>query len=262
VDKQENVERALREREFHNQVFSDTSREATDKYYSVTRSSRAIYKDLIRDGCAGKRALEYGCGPGGAAFELAHMGAQVTAIDISDVAIAQALESASRQGLTTIDFRQMNAEKMEFPDASFDLVFGLGILHHLDLKEALAELSRTLRKDGKAVFLEPLGHNPLIRLYRWLTPQMRSADEHPLLMSDFALMRRYFGGVEMRPYHMSSLAAVPLRRTRGFEPALAVLEKLDTALFRVLPFVGRYAWMVLIVLSDPLAPESSGSPRS
>ncbi len=253
MNERENLYRKEREREFHNREFGDSARSGADKFYAVTRLSFRHYLSLVRDGCAGKRILEYGCGPDGAAFDLARLGAKVTGIDISDVAIARAQETADRQGLTTADFRRMDAERMEFPDGSFDLIIGTGILHHLNLGDALPEISRTLRQHGRAVFLEPLGHNPLIRFYRWLTPQMRSADEHPLLIGDFRQMHKHFGRVDLYPYHLSSLAAVPFRGTRAFERVLGALEAIDGAVFRMLPIARRYAWMTLVVLSDPLA---------
>ena len=76
--------------------------------------------------------------------------------------------------LTGVRFQVMNAEVLEFPDASFDLVFGVAILHHLDLDTACAEFLRVLRPSGTAVFLEPLGHNPFINLVRWATPAART----------------------------------------------------------------------------------------
>jgi SAM-dependent methyltransferase len=75
-----------------------------------------------------------------------------------------------------VRFLVMDAESLGFDEGSFDVVVGSGILHHLALRQ-----SRVLRPDGCAVFVDPLGHNIFIRLYRKLTPSMRTADEHPLL---------------------------------------------------------------------------------
>ena len=83
-------------------------------------------------------------------------------------------------------------------DDSFDLVCGSGILHHLDLPAAMRELARVLRPSGRAVFMEPLGHNPAINAFRNRTPELRTPDEHPLLGKDLKLCRRYFGSVEVK----------------------------------------------------------------
>ena len=48
----------------------------------------------------------------------------------------------------------------------FDIIYGTGILHHLNLKACLDEIERILKPGGKFVFIEPLGTNPVINLYR------------------------------------------------------------------------------------------------
>jgi ubiquinone/menaquinone biosynthesis C-methylase UbiE len=242
-------ERYESEREFHNRAFSEDVRSSVGKFYSVIRSSRAFYERFLAERAPGARALEYGCGPGSYAFFLARQGAQVTGIDISETAIEQARAQARDEQLE-IEFRVMNAERLEFPDDSFDLICGTGVVHHLDLRAAFAELARTMKPAGAAAFVEPLGHNPLINLYRSRTPGLRTQDEHPLLLRDLDLARSYFRVVEPHFFHLASLAAVPFREQRWFGRLLGTLDAADRALFR-LPPLRRFAWQVVIVLSDP-----------
>ena len=42
------------------------------------------------------------------------------------------------------------------PDASVDVVFGIAILHHLDLPQAAREVWRILKPGGRAIFQEPV----------------------------------------------------------------------------------------------------------
>jgi len=44
---------------------------------------------------------------------------------------------------------------------------------------------------GSAIFIDPLGHNPAINMFRRSTPDLRTEDEHPLLLEDFRLAGRY-----------------------------------------------------------------------
>ena len=125
------------------------------------------------------------------------------------------------------------------------------MIHHLELDRAYAELARVLPPGGSAIFVEPLGHNPLINLYRRRTPTLRTPDEHPLLMRDLAAAERHFGVVRARFFHLASLLAVPLRGSAAFENALELFENTDRALFRTLPFARRYAWQVAIEFSRP-----------
>jgi 2-polyprenyl-3-methyl-5-hydroxy-6-metoxy-1,4-benzoquinol methylase len=105
--------------------------------------------------------LDYGCGQGEESAYFAKLGARVTAIDISDVGVRVGRERAGANGLD-IDFRVMQCAPTEFPDEYFDLVHGMGILHHVGLADGLAEVHRMLRPGGIAVFLEPLGSSPLV----------------------------------------------------------------------------------------------------
>ncbi len=74
----------------------------------------------------------------------------------------------------------MDAHELVFPDDLFDIVVGNGILHHLDLPVCLASIERVLKPKGFALFIEPLAGNPLLKLFRVLTPRARTIDEKPL----------------------------------------------------------------------------------
>jgi SAM-dependent methyltransferase len=244
--------RLEREKKYHDQYFKSGDREQTQKFYTVFGASTDCYEKYLSAHCRGKTVLEYGCGEGkwSYAYWLAERGADVYGIDISGVAIAIARGTAMERGLD-INFRVMNGEAMDFPDHTFDLICGSAILHHLDLNKAYAELARTLKPHGSAVFSEPLGHNPLINLYRQRTPQLRTADEHPLKMRDLKLARKYFGKVEMKSFYLLSLVGVPLRRTFFYPAVRSFLNACDRALFAVIPFFRRYAWISIITLSQP-----------
>jgi SAM-dependent methyltransferase len=243
--------RLEREREFHDRTFAHDGRASAARFYAIERYEQEFYRGQLARYGAGGEALECGCGPVAAAYSLARIGTSVTGIDLSGVAIDQAGERAEREGVADrCSFTVMDAERMEFADSSFDLICGSGILHHLDLRAAYSEIARTLKPTGHAVFVEPLGHNPAINLYRRRTPELRTEDEHPLLIGDLAMARTHFGAVEARHFHLLTLLAVPFRGTRPFGSMLRALDKLDRTLFR-LPAVRRHAWTVVLTLSSP-----------
>lgn len=242
--------RKAREQQFHDARFARGGpRGGTGAFYRITGESHGRHRALIYEGCAGKRVLEYGCGPGSQAFELARRGALVTGIDISPVAIEIAREQAEREQLP-ITFEVMDAERTGFPDHSFDLVVGGAILHHLDLDRAYAEIARLLKPGGRAVFIEPLGHNALINLYRKATPGQRTPDEHPLLRSDLAHARRSFAAVNVWYYHLTALAAAPFTKTPLFRPVLGALSAIDRALLKI-PAIQPYAWIAVLEFNAP-----------
>ena len=137
-------------------------------------------------GVGGLRALDLGCGRGEQSLQLLRLGARVTGIDVSTayVAAAQAACSEAGHDASSFEFHVMDAHALAFRDRDFDLVIGRGILHHLDIEVALAQVGRVLAPGGLAVFQEPLAGNPLLRLFRRLTPQARTLDERPLTKAD------------------------------------------------------------------------------
>ena len=178
-------DRLAREASFHDAAFATHTRNRTWKFYDAGRDAYDHYDELLTAIVGpGSSVLEYGCGPGGRAFELARRGAFAHGIDISPVAIELARKAACEHGAEhNTTFSVMDAEALDVPARSFDLVCGTSILHHLDVRRAYSEVARVLRPSGHAVFLEPLGHNPLFNVYRRLTPGVRTRDEHPLLMA-------------------------------------------------------------------------------
>jgi ubiquinone/menaquinone biosynthesis C-methylase UbiE len=239
-----------REQQFHDIAFSQNTREKTGKFYSITKSSRDFYCDFLSRNCYNKKVLEYGCGPGSFSFHLTEKGARVTGIDISPMAIRQAMERAQQRKLDGIEFLVMDAEQMDFEDSVFDVVCGTSILHHLILARAFSELSRVLKPGGKAIFIEPLGHNPVINLYRKITPNMRTPDEHPLLIKDLQLAEHYFKHDETRYFHLVSLVAVLFRNLPFFPVVLRILDGVDSFLFTCFPPARRFAWTVVLIFTN------------
>ncbi len=244
--------RIEREREFHNKEFADSERAKISGLYLVTRSSTKWYEGFLRQHAPGSHLLEYGCGPNSYAFMLAEQGARVVGIDISDTAIEQMRERATqRPHADRVSFQRMNAEELEFPAATFEVICGRAILHHLDLRKSFAEIARTLKPNGHAIFVEPLGHNPIINAYRNRTPELRTADEHPLLTSDLKMAEEYFGKVAAEYFHLGSLVAAPLVGMKMFDPVLETLDAADKVIFKALPFLRKHAWAVVLVFSQP-----------
>ncbi|MFO7940397.1 MAG: class I SAM-dependent methyltransferase [Bacteroidales bacterium] len=244
------MDKLSKEQDFHNHAFSNNVRAETNRFYSIFYLIQNQYLKTLTQNSQGKKYLEYGCGEGSSAYEIARNGGVVYGIDISNFAIEQARIKAAKQNLG-ITFKQMNAEDIKFEPDFFDLVCGSGILHHLDVEKAYAEISKVLKPGGKAIFMEPLGRNFLINWYRNRTPQLRTEDEHPLLKTDIKKLDQFFGDKKTSFYFFTALAAIPLRNSRIFKPVLHFLNRIDKFIFTLLPFMRWHAWFVLIEMSKP-----------
>jgi ubiquinone/menaquinone biosynthesis C-methylase UbiE len=225
------------------------------KFYSIARSSFAYRDALIFDGIRGAVALDYCCGNGEVAIEMAKQGAsRVMGIDMSSVAVENARALAKVAGVDPIcEFAVMDAEHTEFADGMFDVIHEYGALHHLDLPSAYKELSRILKPDGKLVCTEALRHNPLIHRYRKRTPHLRTQweVEHILGIPEIESGREYFGALDLRAFHLAALAAVPLRKVFFFESFLSFLNLVDRVLL-TFPFLRRMAWVAVAEYRRPI----------
>ena len=133
--------------------------------------------------------LDYGCGRGHLSLRLLAAGGDpVIGVDISETYVNECRRRAEDEGYSPdrFDFRVGDVHALGLPDSSVDLVVGLGILHHLDPDLALAEIHRVLRIGGRVLLQEPLADNPLLKLFRRLTPDARTEDEAPFTGQDLS----------------------------------------------------------------------------
>lgn len=248
------------EKSFFDDVYKDNVRKPVLKYYEIAKRSRKLYEEHLFSFSRNKKVLEYGCGTGSYAIALSRMAESVYGVDISEVGIESARNKAEKERLDNASFLVMDAEELQFTDNSFDVVCGTGILHHLNLDKALKEIKRVLKPGGKALFIEPMGYNPVINLYRKLTPRYRTKDEHPLMLRDLRLIRNSFGHASFLFCHLLSLLAVPIRKRKIFSSVLSLLDRLDDYLLKYRLF-GILAWQVLIILEQP-EKRSEGSEKT
>ena len=208
IEKESNLnealrERILREQEAHTEddVLANSYRLKNRfhhiwKYPSRRRFDATLLGHLKR--INGGKVLDYGCGRGDLSLYILAQGGVVNGIDISPVYIQDASQrcSAASYEKHMFRFQVMDAHAMEFPADFFDIVVGLGILHHLECEAALREIHRVLKPGGRLLLQEPLADNPLLKVFRRLTPSVRTVDERPFTGND---IKRFKNSTEWNP---------------------------------------------------------------
>lgn len=108
-------------------------------------------KVIDRGWLQGKDVLDIAVGSGFSAVSFAEAGARVTGIDLTDFGVMHAKKNFEVRGLPGTILK-MDAQHLQFGDASFDFVDAWGCLMHMpDTKGAIAEMYRVLRPGGKAL---------------------------------------------------------------------------------------------------------------
>lgn len=161
------------------------------------------------DRASGEALLEIGVGLGSDFARFARGGALATGIDLTDQAVALVRDRLALEGLSA-EVRQADAERLPFADASFDLVYSWGVLHHTpDVQRAFNEAVRVLKPGGRLCVMVYARHSwvafglwlrfALLRGKPWLTlanviaNHMESAGTRAFTQSE---LTSAFGGLE------------------------------------------------------------------
>jgi len=101
----------------------------------------------------GQRVLEIGGGMGTDLAQFAKAGAIVTDVDLSAGHLELARENFKLRNLEG-SFLQHDAESLPFDDASFDLVYSNGVIHHTpNTDRVVREMYRVLKPGGRAIVM-------------------------------------------------------------------------------------------------------------
>lgn len=199
----------------------------------------------------GLRIIDFGCGSGANTALLAGRGAHVWAIDISADLLRlgeRRLAVSGRAGAAT--FIAGSAHDLPFPDESIDIVFGIAILHHLDLDLVSPEVLRVLKPGGRAIFQEPVRNSAVIRFVRSLIPYQApdvSPYERPLTDAELQRFASGFRTCAVRAFalpHVQVGSVLPIVKNYWRS-----LYSADRVLLNFAPWLGYYASVRVLSLT-------------
>ncbi|WP_182870604.1 class I SAM-dependent methyltransferase [Stieleria mannarensis] len=213
--------------------------------------NRYLWQSVLKElgDLEGRKVLFVGCGSSAsAAKDLASRGADVWCNDISPASLDQLMKHPFGDLAERIHPVVSDAENTPFEDDFFDAVVGTAIVHHLDIPKFFDEVRRVCRPGARFVFSEPLGTNPLIELFRLVTPSLRVPTEHPIRPSDLKYFRENCESFRMLGEGFLSALSFPVFFVGWKSAGHAVYRATHAAelgLFRVLTPARWLAWSAI-----------------
>jgi len=113
-------------------------------------------------------ALDIATGAGHTALALAPRVASVIAYDLTAEMLLETRRNADARGLTNIETKQGTAEKLPFPDSSFDIVTVRQAPHHFaDARGAIREMARVARHGARVVIVDSTSPEDPVLAAQW-----------------------------------------------------------------------------------------------
>ena len=151
-------------------------------------------------------AVDLGCGTGAFTGRFLNANLKLYGVDLSENCVDYA-----RKKYPQVLFSVGDIEHLDFSDEFFDVVFLTSVLHHFpDMRDALRECRRILKKGGVLLSLDPNKNNPFMRLYRskgspFYSSKGVTANEEPVSANDVKTALESCGFYESKVYSISGV---------------------------------------------------------
>lgn len=264
-DAAELTDRQKREKEYYDQYASSFDLNRQVDFSPVNSSEKrpwnsywAVYQIAAELFTEGSSLLDFGSGPGENALRFTRIGYQVEGFDISESNIEVSRKLFERYECASKgNFQVSPAEILPYQDNTFDMIAGVDILHHVDIKKSVSECRRVLKPGGTAIFREPVEVPVLDKIrntgiVKFFAPKSKSFelhitdDERKLNSDDIKIIESIFPSMELKRY--SILARFDKFFREGSDPEPSFLEKLDHLLMNNIPFLKYLGGVIIFVL--------------
>jgi ubiquinone/menaquinone biosynthesis C-methylase UbiE len=151
----------------------------------------------------------------------------------------------------------MDCEKMTFENSKFDVIFDFGTFSSLNMEIAIHELWRVLKNDGTIICIETYGHNPFMKIKRWLNvllgKRTKWAAQHIMKKQSWKMISSKFEISKIYYFHFLVLF-LPiflkiLPKSIG-DKFLSFTEKVDSVILRI-KFLQFLAFKTVTILNNP-----------
>ncbi len=228
----------IKHERFSQAWFDDVDRRFIHGHRYFAHNDKPFGNIIPYDKIAGKRVLEIGCGMGLHTEHLVRSGAQVTSIDLSPTSVEATTRRLELKGLKA-DVRPMDAQVMDFPDASFDFVWSWGVIHHSAMTGRIVrQIHRVLVPGGESrVMVYNLEGTPayVTMMRRYVTGYWRGRSLDELLWKDTdGFTARYYSRDQLRDLFATFFDKVTIESYGQDADAVPLPHALRGAVLKVL----------------------------
>jgi len=202
-----------------------------NKYFSKTEKELLKSVPNYKKG----RFLEVGCGEGGNLYLLNYNGSLIFGLDNC----FEKLRFAKTK-LLNVNFICADALNMPWKSASFDVILCRDVLHHiLDKEKIIKEIKRICKTDGKILFVEANGANPIMKSFALFEKAERGMIKNtPMRLK--SLLSKHFDDIYIEMYQPFPIFRVVLHYKYG----LSYLGKLRLVKFLFDPLNSIFKWLI------------------
>ena len=149
--------------------------------------------------------------------------------------------------MNSIQFLKGDAEDIQFPDNSFDVVTCVGSISYVPLEKFTAEVIRILKPGGRFIALDSFNHNPIYRFNRYLhylkgNRSISTLNRMPTEKT-LAYLEGQFQSLEKHYFGIFTFIAPLLSRFLRGAKAKKVIDYLD----RKISFLKKYSFKIVII---------------
>lgn len=201
----------------------------------------------------GKKVCDLGCGDGQVAVQMAKMGAEVTAIDISP----ELIELVEKRAIVNDVKDRVNAivgdvEHADLPVGSFDYVVCYDVLHHVAIAAVVPKILDMMKPGGKAIMIEPVAFSALLEKVREWAPIEKDASplDRQLNKSEIDEIARYFARHKATYFSIFGRLArlfLNITKPKVLHRIKLTLFAFDRFLLSIIPPLWRASGIVIMV---------------